>query len=99
MIFSLPIFTPYYYQNVPDFNDVIRTNDATIQGILLGVIIALCTALIYIYKEKSSERERLLSENNKLRTEYISALKDFNAQLIVVNKSYSEAINFLKTGR
>ena len=77
--------------------DIISTNDATIQGILLGVIIALSTALIYIYKEKNSERVRLLDENNKLREEYVSTLKTFNAELIRINNTTTEAINFLRT--
>ena len=85
------------YQSVQDMKEVISTNDATIQGVLLGVILALGGALIYIYKEKNSERVRLLEENNKLREEYVSTLKTFNAELIRINNTTTEAINFLRT--
>lgn len=95
MIFIPPILYTQYAAG--DVKDIISTNDATIQGILLGVIIALSTALIYIYKEKNSERVRLLEENNKLREEYVNTLKTFNAELIRINNTTTEAINFLRT--
>ena len=94
MIFYPPVFLT---QTPQDVKDIISTNDATIQGILLAVIIALATALIYIYKEKNAERVRLLEENNKLREEYVSTLKTFNAELIRINITTTEAINFLRT--
>lgn len=93
MIFYPPVFLT---QTPQDVKDIISTNDATIQGILLGVIIALATALIYIYKEKNAERVKLLAENNKLRDQHITTLKDCNEELIKVVTMYHEAINLLK---
>lgn len=93
MIFYPPIFLT---QTPQDVKDIISTNDATIQGILLAVIIALGTALIYIYKEKNAERIKLLAENNKLRDDQIKFFQEYTTQLIKVNENYNEAINILR---
>lgn len=56
--------TPYYLQSVQDVKEVISTNDATIQGILIAICIVFGGTIIYLYREK-----------NELQKEYIKEIK------------------------
>ncbi len=72
-------------QTMNDIKDVIATNDATIQGILLGVIIALGSTTIYLYKQVQ-----------KLQREYIEEIRKTNVMLIEVNKSYNQFTSMMR---
>lgn len=66
----VPILTPYSFQSVSDVKEVISTNDATIQGILLGVILALGGALVYLYIQKNKREEKHQDEIKELHIKY-----------------------------
>lgn len=68
-------------QTATDFHKVISTNDATIVGILIAIVIALGTVVVYLYKSVQ-----------QLNKEYIAELRTTNETLIKVNNSYNEFV-------
>jgi hypothetical protein len=73
-------------QNADDVQKIITTNDATVQGILIGICLALGASTIYLYKE-----------NKRMQAEIIKELKEFNSSLIRINKQYDDFVtNFEK---
>lgn len=69
-------------QTVTDLKDVIATNDATVVGILLAVVVALAFAVVFLYKNVQT-----------LNKQFIEELKQTNESLIKVNNSYNEFVN------
>ena len=68
-------------QTATDLHKVISTNDATIVGILIAVVIALGATIVYLYKNVQS-----------LNKEYIAELKASNEAIMKVNNSYNEFV-------
>lgn len=68
-------------QTATDLKNIIATNDATIVGILLAVVVAFGLAIVYLYKNVQT-----------LNKEYISELRASNEALIKVNNSYNEFV-------
>lgn len=68
-------------QTATDLKEIISTNDATIVGILIAVVVAFGLAIIYLYKNVQI-----------LNKEYISELRASNEALIKVNNSYNEFV-------
>lgn len=68
-------------QTVTDLKNIVSTNDATITGILIAVVVAFGLAIIYLYKNVQT-----------LNKEYISELRASNEALIKVNNSYNEFV-------
>ncbi len=73
---------------VQEVREIVSTTDATVQGILLGVAVALGLAVIYLYRE-----------NNKMQKEMREELKNFTELLIKQNNSYQEFVNFMKNNK
>ena len=73
-------------QNADDVQKIITTNDATVQGILIGICLALGASTIYLYKE-----------TKRMQAEYVKELKEFNQSILKINKQYDDFItNFEK---
>ena len=73
-------------QSTEDVKAIISTNDATVTGILLGAVLLLGSATVYLYKE-----------NKAMQKEIVAELKEFNASLIKINKQYDDFVtNFEK---
>ena len=68
-------------QTATDLHKVISTNDATIVGILIAVVIALGATIVYLYKNVQP-----------LNKEYIAELKASNEAIMKVNNSYNEFV-------
>lgn len=68
-------------QTTTDLHNVISTNDATIVGILIAIVIAFGATIVYLYKNVQT-----------LNKEYISELRASNEALIRVNNSYNEFV-------
>ncbi len=65
--------------NTTDIKSIVSTNDATVTGILMAVVIALGVAIIYLFKQ-----------NQQLHKDYISELKATTETLLKVNMSNNE---------
>lgn len=88
------LFSPYippimYYQSVTDMKDVISTNDATIQGILLGVIIAIGAAFIYLYHQKNKLQDKYNKDLADVHTNYQKIIKGMHED----HKAEAKALN------
>lgn len=71
-------------QTASDLKEVISTNDATIQGILIAIVLALGAAVIYLYNQVRN-----------LQKEYVEQLIKNNEMLVKVNNQYNEYINII----
>lgn len=67
---------------IQDYKEVVSTNDATVQGILLGLVFALITALVFLYRK-----------NEATNKEMFNLLKDVNSMLIEQANKYNEFSN------
>lgn len=63
-------------QTTTDLKDVITTNDATVTGILIAVVLAFGATIIYLFKQ-----------NQSLHRDFISELKESNNTLITLNSN------------
>lgn len=81
MLYIPPLIPPFYLQTAEDVKTIITTNDATIQGVLIGVIIGLSGALMYVYREK-----------NQVQAEYIQSLKNYGDKMREVANQQSETL-------
>lgn len=77
-----PPIPPIMIQSVQDVKEVISTNDATIQGVLLGVILALGGALIYLYVQKNKKEEKYQKDMKDLHEKYQGEIKTLNERFI-----------------
>jgi len=66
-------------QTTSDLHDVISTTDATTIGILIALVIAFGTAIVFLMKH-------IIAINK----EYISELRASNDAILQVNNSYNE---------
>lgn len=73
---------------ITDLQNIVSTNNATVQGILIAVVLALGTAVIYMFKYI----QRMNAEREVLYKEFIGEIKIFNTNLMNVNKDYHESI-------
>ena len=71
-------------QSAEDVRRIVSTNDATTQGILIGVCILLVGAVVVLYKE-----------NRKMQKEYVDTMKEVHLQLIKVNDNYNEFVRIM----
>lgn len=67
--------------NLTDLQKVVATNDATVTGILIAVVLALGVAIIYLYKNIQT-----------LNKDHMNELRSFNETLLKVNNSYNEFV-------
>lgn len=72
----------FFIQTADEVRKIVSTNDATIQGILIAVILALGATVIYLYKQVQS-----------IQQEYIREMRATNETLIKLNNSYNEFVN------
>ena len=72
-------------QTVTDIKNIVATDNATITGILIAVIIALGLSLIYLFKA-----------NQSLYKEYIAELRVSNEQLVQMVNSYNEFVRIIE---
>jgi len=70
-----------FLQTASELKSVISTNDATITGILIAVVLAFGFTIVYLYKNVQT-----------LNKEYIAELRASNEALIKVNNSYNEFV-------
>lgn len=84
------IFPPIIpLQTAEDVRRIVSTNDATAQGILIGVSLLLVGAVVVLYKE-----------NRKMQKEYVDTMKEVHLQLIKVNDNYNEFVRMMyRNGR
>ena len=76
----------FLVMQISDYKDVVSTNDATVQGILIGIVLALGAVVIFLYRKTDT-----------MHKEYVKELKEFNASIMRVNNSYNEFVsNFVK---
>jgi len=73
---------------ITDLQNIVSTNNATVQGILIAVVLALGTAVIYMFKYI----QKMNTEREVLYKEFIGEIKIFNTNLMNVNKDYHESI-------
>jgi len=69
-------------QTATDLKEIISTNDATIVGILIAVVVVESFVIIYLYKNIQSLNEKFLTE-----------LRENSKVLIELTKSNHEFIN------
>lgn len=74
-----------FLQSVTDIKSIVSTDNATITGILIAVVIALGLALIYLFKA-----------NQALYKEYIAELRVSNEQLVQMVNSYNEFVRIIE---
>lgn len=101
LIPPVPIMTPYYLQSVDTVKEVITTNDATIQGILLGVILAIGSAFIFLYIEKNKLQKKYNDDLADVHKNYQAEIKkmheDHKAEIRALNEAlYSKMEAFQK---
>ena len=65
--------------NLTDLQKVVATNDATVTGILIAVVLAFGVTIIYLYKNIQT-----------LNKDHMNELRSFNETLLKVNNSYNE---------
>ncbi len=76
----------FLLMQISDYKDVVSTNDATVQGILIGIVLALGAVVVFLYRKTDA-----------MNKEYVKELKEFNAAIMRVNNSYNEFVsNFVK---
>lgn len=76
----------YLLIQASEYRDIITTNNATVQGILIGIVLALGAVVIFLYRKTDT-----------MQKEYIQELKSFNEAIMRVNNSYNEFVaNFVK---
>lgn len=68
-------------QTPQDLQNILSTNDATITGILIAVVLAFGFTIIYLYKNVQ-----------QLNKDFINELKNSNETLVKVNNSYNEFV-------
>jgi hypothetical protein len=71
-------------QTATDLKDVLSTNDVTVMGILISIILALGYVVRHLYLK-----------NETMHKEYITEMKGFTELLIQVNKEYDKTANNL----
>ena len=71
-------------QSAEDVRRIVSTNDATAQGILIGVCLLMVSAVIVLYRE-----------NRNMQKEYVKTMKDVHLQLIKVNDNYNEFVRMM----
>ena len=71
-------------QSAEDVRRIVSTNDATTQGILIGVCLLLVSAVVVLYRE-----------NRKMQKEYVDTMKEVHLQLIKVNDNYNEFVRIM----
>lgn len=67
--------------NLTDLQKVVATNDATVTGILIAVVLAFGITIIYLYKNIQT-----------LNKDHMNELRSFNETLLKVNNSYNEFV-------
>jgi hypothetical protein len=67
--------------NLTDLQKVVATNDATVTGILIAVVLAFGVTIIYLYKNIQT-----------LNKDHMNELRSFNETLLKVNNSYNEFV-------
>lgn len=73
-------------QSADDIQRIVTTDNATVQGILIGIVMAVSGATIYLFKE-----------NRRMQLERLAELKEFNEAILKINKQYDDFIrNFEK---
>jgi hypothetical protein len=87
-------------------HDVISWNDATVNGILIAIVLASCSVIYFLfkvnqelYKTSSADRERLYqeftNERDRLYKDHLTEIKSFNELLIKINNQYYDSIRSL----
>ena len=71
-------------QTAEDVRRIVSTNDATAQGILIGVCLLMVSAVIVLYRE-----------NRNMQKEYVDTMKEVHLQLIKVNDNYNEFVRIM----
>jgi len=67
--------------SITDLQKVVATNDATVTGILIAIVLAFGVTIVYLYKNIQS-----------LNKEHMTELRNFNETLLKVNNSYNEFV-------
>lgn len=75
------------YQSVSDMKEVISTNDATIQGILLGVIIVLGFVCGYLYHRTIKQNTDLAKVHDKYQEEMKQMNSNHKAEIKEMNEA------------
>lgn len=66
--------------------EIVTTNDATVQGILIGIVLALSTIVVFLYRKTET-----------MQKEYIKELKAINEMVLKINNDQKEfTANLLK---
>lgn len=65
---------------------IVTTNDATVQGILIGAVLVLSSIVVFLYRKTET-----------MQKEYVKELKTFNETILKINNDYKEfSANLLK---
>ena len=67
--------------NLTDIQKIVATNDATVTGILIAVVLAFGVTIIFLYKNIQT-----------LNKDHMNELRSFNETLLKVNNSYNEFV-------
>lgn len=68
-----------FLQTTNDLKEIVSTNDATVTGILIAILLAFGAVIVYLYKNVQ-----------QLNKDFIAELKNNNETLLKVNNSYNE---------
>lgn len=80
-------------QTTQDLHNIISTNDATIVGVLIAIVIAFSVVIIYLYKNI----QNLYDKIQVLNKDFIAELRIMNENTIKQNNSYHEFVqNMIK---
>lgn len=75
-------------QTTQDLHNIISTDDATIVGVLIAIVIVFAATIIYLYKNIQILYEKIQTLNK----EFISELRLMNETTIKQNNSYNEFV-------
>lgn len=80
-------------QTTQDLHNIISTNDATIVGVLIAIVITFAVVIIYLYKNIQNLYEKI----QVLNKDFIAELRIMNENTIKQNNSYHEFVqNMIK---
>ena len=77
-------------QTATDLKEIISTNDATIVGILIAVVVVESIVIVYLYKSIQSLNEKFLNEireTNKVMIELTKSNHDFINNIVQIRNT------------
>lgn len=82
-------------QTTEQIHNVLRWNDATIPGILIGIVLVLGSVVYYLFKANQEQNKTHAERIEKIYKEHIAEVKGFNELLMKINNQYYDSIRNL----